>query len=420
MDTSKSLIYFSSCFVFLFICISNALDNGLALTPPMGWLTWERFRCNTDCDNDPDNCISEKLIKVMADRLVADGYRDVGYKYIIIDDCWLAPERDNITKQLEPDPKRFPNGIKHLADYVHSKGLLLGIYEDFGTKTCAGYPGSEFFLMHDANTFASWEVDYVKFDVCNSDPKDFAAGFSAMSFYLNQTGRPMVYSCEWPLGEYARGIKVDYAAVKKVCNLWRNYGDITDSWESVKNILGYYAINPGNFSNFAGPGGWNDPDMLVIGNFGLSKDEQKVQMGMWSIMASPLIMSNDLRTIDNFSKSLLQNKRLIAINQDSLGIQGTLFNTLGQLQVLKKPILPKGSYVIAIIHTADDGRPTKASFHPSEFGLTDSDGYRVTELFDGNSVGTYKPDTLFKISVNPHGIVMYAFIPVTDNKLYFL
>lgn len=402
------------------MCLANGLDNGLALTPPMGWLTWERFRCNTDCENDPDNCISERLIKVMADRLVSDGYRDVGYKYIIIDDCWLAPERDNVTKQLKPDPKRFPSGMKRLADYVHSKGLLFGIYEDFGTTTCAGYPGSEFFLMHDANTFASWGVDYVKFDVCNSDPKDFAAGFSAMSFYLNQTGRPIVFLCEWPLGEYARGIKINYAAVKKVCNLWRNYGDVTDSWESVKGILGYYAINPGNFSSFAGPGGWNDPDMLVIGNFGLSKDEQRVQMGMWSIMASPLIMSTDLRTIDEYSKSLLQNKRLIAINQDLLGIQGTLLTTIGQLQVWTKSILPKGSYAIAILHTSDDGPPTRASFLPSEFGLTDPGGYNVTELFDGTHVGTVKPNTLFKISVNPHGIVMYAFIPITSNKLHFI
>jgi alpha-N-acetylgalactosaminidase len=127
--------------IFYYLSPTYGLDNGLALTPPMGWLTWERFRCNIDCDNDPENCIGERLIKEQADRLVADGYLDLGYEYIIIDDCWLSPKRDQNTGRLQPDPKRFPSGIKALADYVHSKGLKFGIYEDYGFLTCAGYPG---------------------------------------------------------------------------------------------------------------------------------------------------------------------------------------------------------------------------------------------------------------------------------------
>jgi len=141
--------------------LSSALDNGLARTPPMGWLAWERFRCNTDCENDPHNCISERLFMQMADLVISDGYYDAGYRYINIDDCWLAHERDRRGK-LQPDATRFPSGIKALGDYVHSKGLKFGIYEDYGNYTCAGYPGILGHLKEDADTFESWGVDYVK------------------------------------------------------------------------------------------------------------------------------------------------------------------------------------------------------------------------------------------------------------------
>ncbi|CAG5114833.1 unnamed protein product, partial [Candidula unifasciata] len=308
------------CVITLACGLVGALDNGLALTPPMGWLSWERFRCNVDCQNDPDNCISEKLYMKMADLMVSEGYRDAGYQYVNIDDCWPAKERDS-NGRLVADPVRFPNGIQALARYVHSKGLKLGIYEDFGSKTCAGYPGSEFYLETDAKTFAEWEIDSLKFDGCNSDPADMPYGYPVMGRFLNMTGRPILFTCQWPGYMYGAGLKPDYAAVRETCNQWRNYDDVQDSWGSVLDIIEHYGKDPGNFSAYAGPGGWNDPDELVVGDYGLSYYQQKAQFGMWALFASPLMMSLDLRSVDPAAKQLLLNKNIIAINQDPLGNQ---------------------------------------------------------------------------------------------------
>ncbi|XP_051877303.1 alpha-galactosidase A isoform X2 [Pristis pectinata] len=300
---------------------SWGLENGLARTPVMGWLHWERFLCNVDCRADPHNCISEQLYMQMADIMAAEGWKDVGYEYVCIDDCWLAARRDD-NHRLQPDPLRFPSGIKHLADYVHSKGLKLGIYQDVGTHTCAGYPGSFGFYELDAQTFAEWGVDLLKFDGCNFINLDMLIeGYKNMSLALNQTGRNIVYSCEWPFYLWPF-VQPNYTDIRKYCNQWRNHGDISDSWNSLKNIISWTAAHQSVIQPVAGPGGWNDPDMLVIGNFGLSKDQQVTQMALWAIMAAPLLMSNDLRNINPDSKALLQNQYIIAINQDPLGIQG--------------------------------------------------------------------------------------------------
>ncbi|KAJ7384568.1 hypothetical protein OS493_021199 [Desmophyllum pertusum] len=263
------------------------LDNGLALTPPMGWMDWERFRCNIDCNKDPNNCISEWLIKQMADRLAEDGYRDAGYKYVSIDDCWSNMKRDP-SGNLQPNSTRFPSGMKALADYLHSKGLKLGIYADYGVLTCAGYPGSIQHMEQDAKTFASWEVDYLK----------------------------------WPDKQTRIGIKPDYAAIAKTCNSWRNYHDVQDTWASVLEIVDHFADNQDTFTAAAGPGHWNDPDMLVIGNFGLNYDKSKAQFALWSVLAAPLIMSNDLRNISTEARDVLLNREVIAVSQDKLGKMG--------------------------------------------------------------------------------------------------
>ncbi|XP_078003972.1 alpha-galactosidase A isoform X2 [Phascolarctos cinereus] len=238
----------------------TALDNGLALTPTMGWLHWERFTCNVDCVEDPENCISEQLFMQMADLMVSEGWKDVGYEYVCIDDCWLASKRDE-NGRLKADPKRFPSGIRHLANYVHSKGLKLGIYQDVGTLTCAGYPGSYGYYDIDAKTFADWGVDLLKFDGCNSkDLESLVEGYKYMSFALNKTGRSILYSCEWPL--YMRPFQEpNYTEIRQYCNHWRNYGDIFDSWSSVKSILAWTASKQESLVPAAGPGGWNDPDM---------------------------------------------------------------------------------------------------------------------------------------------------------------
>ncbi|KAL4230639.1 hypothetical protein ACF0H5_011016 [Mactra antiquata] len=326
--------------------ISTALDNGLTLTPPMGWLTWERFRCITDCKTQPESCISENLIKTMADRLAHDGYKDVGYEYIILDDCWLANERDNISLKLQPDPDRFPSGISNLADYVHQQGLKFGIYADFGVKTCGGYPGSEFYLQLDAQTFADWGVDYVKFDGCNSDPEDMDFGYTTFGFYLNETGRPMVYSCEWPLYQSLAGIEPDYSSIQKTCNLWRNHVDVEDSWDSIQSIIKYYGEDYNNMSMYAQPGAWNDPDM----------------------------------------------------------INGTV------IEIWSRPLMePKGSLAIALLQMSNPGAPTVVTVQAADPTLNNAGGYTLYEGFTGLKILDIKgPHDEFQVSVNPNGVVLFV------------
>ncbi|EDV27039.1 uncharacterized protein TRIADDRAFT_23253 [Trichoplax adhaerens] len=313
------LLLFSVVIGFLYTINVHGLDNGLALTPPMGWLAWERFRCNIDCKNNPDNCISQKLFTDMADHLAKDGYRDVGYNYINVDDCWMAKKR-NKNGRLYADKERFPKGIKYLAEYMHKRGLKLGIYGDFGTKTCGGYPGSEFHLQTDAETFANWKVDSLKLDGCNSNTSDYKKGYPAMGHYLNKTGRPILYSCSWPA--YLNPSKVNYTIIAKACNLWRNYGDIQDSWDSILSIVDFYGNNNKVLSAAQGPGHWNDPDQLIVGDFSLSYEQSKSQFALWSIFGAPLYMSNDLRKIPTWAKDILQNREVIAVNQDKLGLMG--------------------------------------------------------------------------------------------------
>ncbi|XP_071512171.1 alpha-N-acetylgalactosaminidase-like isoform X4 [Panulirus ornatus] len=333
----------------------RGLENGLARTPPMGWLAWQRFRCNTDCVNDPHNCISESLFMQMADIIVNQGYQELGYDIISLDDCWLARNRDSHGR-LQADPHRFPSGIAALSDYMHKRGLKFGIYEDYGNFTCAGYPGILGYLQIDAQTFAEWGVDYVKLDGCYSHPVDMDQGYPLFGFYLNQTLRPMVYSCSWPV--------------------YQTYSGIT----------------------------------LIIGNFGLSYEQSKSQMAMWAIFAAPLLMSVDLRTIRPEYRAILQNQAVIAVNQDSLGIQGKRIYKDKGIEIWARPITPvtQGhySYAIAFLNRRTDGTPSEVSVTLRELGLAFPGGYAITDLFDGVHYGTVLPDKRFKVDVNPSGVVL--------------
>ncbi|XP_037787232.1 alpha-N-acetylgalactosaminidase-like [Penaeus monodon] len=387
----------------------EALENGLARTPPMGWLAWERFRCNTDCVNDPHNCISETLFMQMADILVSQGYRELGYNLVSLDDCWLARDRDS-RGRLQPDAHRFPSGIPALSDYMHKRGLKFGIYEDYGNFTCAGYPGILGHLQKDAETFAEWGVDYVKLDGCYSHPTDMDRGYPEFGYFLNKTGRPMVYSCSWPFYQIYSRMKPNYSAIINTCNLWRNFDDIQDSWESVQRIIDYYGDNQDEIVPNAGPGHWNDPDMLIIGNFGLSYEQSKSQMAMWAIFAAPLLMSVDLRTIRPEYKAILQNQAVIAVNQDPLGIQGKRIYKDKGIEIWARPISPISqghySYAIAFLNRRTDGTPSEVSVTLRELGLAFPGGYVITDLFDGVQYGTVLPDKRFKVDVNPSGVVL--------------
>ncbi|KAL8576381.1 hypothetical protein ACOMHN_048948 [Nucella lapillus] len=389
-----------------------AMNNGLARTPPMGWLSWERFRCETDCVNYPDSCVNDKLYMAMADRIVADGYKDAGYEYVHIDDCWAARERDSEGK-LQADPKRFPGGIKAVADYVHERGLKLGIYTDIGFMTCQKYPGSAFHMESDANSFAEWGVDLVKTDGCYSNIGETDYAFPAFSFYLNKTGRPMVLCCQWPAPQMGHHVKPNWTLVREYCNTWRSYGDIQDSWDRLKQIIDYYGQNLDDFASHSAPGGFADPDQLIVGNFGLSHSQQRVQFGMWAMLTAPLLMSVDLRTIPPQSRDILLNRHVIAINQDPLGTQGVLlYGFKDSISVWMKPLSAKDSHAIAFVNYDDRGRPSPFSLHLGDIGLANPNGYNVTEVFDNRNMGLYKTSANLTLSINPTDIVLLKVVPL--------
>ncbi|KAM9795133.1 alpha-galactosidase A [Neosynchiropus ocellatus] len=392
----------------------GALNNGLALRPAMGWLHWERFLCNTDCDSDPDSCISERLFMQMADVMVTDGWKDAGYQYVCIDDCWSSLRRD-ARGRLQADPKRFPGGIKKLAQYVHSKGLKLGLYADVGEKTCAGYPGSLGHYETDAQTFADWGVDLLKFDGCNMNWTLLGEGYSNMSKALNNTGREILFSCEWPFYEWPFQ-QPNYTAIRETCNQWRNFADVTDAWSSVKSILAWTAAHQEVIAPMAGPGGWNDPDMLVIGNFGLSHDQQESQMALWAIMAAPLLMSNDLRNICPRSKQLLQNTRIIDISQDALGQQGALTAKVEGFEVWERR-LSNYRLAVAVLNKMEIGGPR-------EFSVTAAPGWaicnplcNVTQILPQyKELGVTSSKSNLGVLVNPSGTALVIFTPPSGTK----
>jgi hypothetical protein len=309
-------------FLILLFNVIFGLDNGLALTPPMGWNEWVQFRCEVNCTANPKTCVSEQLIVEMIDRLVSDGWLKAGYQYINIDDCWSSGER-NSNGDITADTTRFPHGIEYLASYAHEKGVKLGITNTYGSKSCGGFTGSKGYLLRDAEMFAKWGIDYLKMTACNSNDLDLRDGYGAMHYFLNSTKRPIVYSCSWPNYDP----DMDFAQLPPHCNLWRAYSDISSTWTSIKKIIDKWGDTP-EWVQYAGPGHWNDPDQLVIGMTEtsrispISEAEARSQMSIWSIVAAPLIMSNDLRSVNETFRYILLNEEVIAINQDRWGQQG--------------------------------------------------------------------------------------------------
>ena len=254
----------------------------------------------------------------------------------------------------------------------------------------------------DANTFASWGVDFLKLDGCYNVESSFDDAYPAMSFWLNQTGRPILYSCSWPA--YQEGHTTpDYVKIAKYCNIWRNYGDISDSWASVASIIEFYGDDSTKFAEVAAPGSFNDPDMLIIGDYGLSYDQQRSQMALWCVMAAPLLVSVDLRSIRFESRDLLQNKGAIAINQDPLGIQGRRISKNGNIQIWTRPVMPTGSVAFVFLNTGN-ATPSKVSIKLSDLGLTGQAGYRVDEVFTGASLGKMTSNSTISQNVNPTGV----------------
>ena len=278
-----------------------SLDNGLGLTPQMGWNTWNKFGCN----------INEKLIRDTIDTLNSSGLLEAGYKYINLDDCWQI-DRNNTTKEIIVDSDKFPSGIKKLADYAHEKGLLIGLYSDAGNKTCAGRPGSLGYEQRDADTYANWTIDYLKYDNCYNDNIPSLERYPLMREALNSTNRSIFYSiCNW-------GVENVSSWGKDVGNSWRTTGDIIDNWITMLRIID----ENDQLYNNSGPGGWNDPDMLEVGNGGMTLTEYKTHFSLWVISKAPLLIGCDITNMSDDIKNILTNKEVIEINQDQLGEQG--------------------------------------------------------------------------------------------------
>jgi alpha-galactosidase len=365
--------------------------NGLALTPPMGWNSWNKFGCH----------ITEQLVRAAADTMVTSGMRDAGYGYVVIDDCWQTGRDEQ--GALSADPAKFPSGMKTLSDYIHAKGLKFGIYSDAGSKTCGGRPGSQGYEYQDGRTFAAWGVDYLKYDWCWTGVRRAEEAYALMADALRATGRDIVFSiCEW-------GKDRPWDWGPKIGNLWRTTTDIRNAWTGrVKFQIGMVDIVDLNepLYSHAGPGHWNDPDMLQIGNGGMTDSEERAHFSLWAIMAAPLLAGNDIANMDARVRDILLNKDVIAIDQDSLGLQGHRVRDDGDLEVWSK-VLADGGRALVLFNRG--AQPAEIAANWSELGYPAKLSAEVRDLWAHKSLG--RKSGGFAATVPAHGVVMVRITP---------
>lgn len=390
----------------LFLFCSCALplraqkSEGLAMTPPMGWNSWNTFTVK----------INETLVEGMADAMVASGMRDAGYVYLVLDDGWMAMERDS-QGNLVPDPAKFPHGIKAVADYIHSKGLKFGLYNCAGTKTCASYPGTRGYEYQDARNYAAWEIDYLKFDWCNTDGINAKEAYTTMSMALRKAGRPIIFSiCEW-------GNNKPWLWAAPIGELWRTTGDISAIFDGIKSYGNWHANGvmtivdmQNGLQKYAGPGHWNDPDMLEVGN-GMTTSEDRTHFSMWCMLAAPLIAGNDLRKMSAQTTAILTDKELIAINQDPLGSEGIRYSDKDSLQIWARP-LQGGDWAVCFLNRSAGAK--KLSFDWGKEPITDSVAnmtldthstvYSLYDLWQKKTVG--KTSSVFTGMLPAHDVIV--------------
>lgn len=373
---------------------AQALENDLALTPPMGWNSWNQVRCNE---------LNENLVKETADAMASNGMVAAGYNYVVVDDCWQGGR--DAGGVLFSHPERFPSGMKALGDYIHSKGLKFGIYGVPGTETCANfwdnYPiyglGSLNHEQQDADTFADWGVDYLKYDWCRADETDQlvrADAFGKMRDALQSTGRDIVYG----ISEY--GVTEPWTWGKGVANLWRTTHDIAPTWASISGIIDDQA----GLSQYAGPGGWNDPDMLQVGNGNLTNAENRSHFGMWSMLAAPLFLGTDVTGLSPETLATVTNAEVIAVNQDVLGKQAVRVRQENGIQVWSKE-LAGGDIAVALFNTTESEQIVTSNV--SEIKGTGR--YTVRSLWDGKDV--VNTSSVFSASVPRHGTAILQLTP---------
>ncbi|GAA4301392.1 glycoside hydrolase family 27 protein [Aestuariibaculum suncheonense] len=384
--------YFFLTILLIAIQINAQKFQNLALTPPMGWNSWNHFECDG---------VNETVIKEMADAMIINGLNDVGYQYIVIDDCWQVGRDTNGC--IIVDKEKFPSGMKALADYVHSKGLKFGIYSDAGTKTCAGRPGSKGYELKDAETYAKWGVDYLKYDWCNTQGQDARETYAFMRDALFKAGRPIVFSmCEW-------GENKPWEWAQEVAHLYRTTYDIDmkgrfdgDIWG---NQLGWTEIldKQVGLEKYAGPGHWNDPDMLAVGNSNMTTNEARAHFTMWCMLAAPLMAGNDLRSMSVNDKNILTNKALISVNQDELGKQGFKIEDFGNFEIWQKE-LSKGDIAICFFNREFNRKRYNIDWE--SIPIKNFIGkYSVIDLWNNQNIGT--TESKFTIEIPSRDVVVY-------------
>ncbi len=368
--------------------------EGLAKTPPMGWNSWNYFNCDG---------INETVIMEIADAMVTSGMKEAGYEYIVIDDCWQVSrdEEGNIIA----DPEKFPSGIKYLADYIHTKGLKFGIYSCAGTLTCQERPGSRGYEFQDARQYAEWGVDYLKYDWCHTGTQDALSSYSIMRDALYKTGRPIVFSiCEW-------GVNKPWNWANDVGHLWRTTGDIRNNW-NVPDAKDGKVWGGGviiildmqeNLEKFSGPDGWNDPDMLEVGNGALTRDEEIAHFSLWCMLAAPLMAGNDLRNMTDETINILTNKEAIAIDQDPLGNQGYKIKDEGAFEIFYKPLKNKD---IALCLFNRNKHSIEKTINWNELSINSE--YTIRDLWKHQNIGTTASKQTFNI--NGHGVILLRLI----------
>ncbi len=385
--------------IFLFFSLSGFAQKfpDLALTPPMGWNSWNYFQCEG---------INEQVIMETADAMVAGGMKEAGYEFIVIDDCWQVGR--DASGKIIVDSLKFPHGIKYLADYIHSKGLKFGIYSDAGTYTCGGKPGSKGYEYKDAETYASWGVDYLKYDWCNTEGQDPVQSYTLMRDALYAAGRPVVFSiCDW-------GYSQPWTWADTVGHLWRTTLDIADRWDGSRwgNQLGWTVIleKQIGLEKYAGPGHWNDPDMLEVGNPGLTLNEARAHFTMWCMLAAPLITGNDLRNMPEEIKEILTNRNLIAVDQDSLGRQGFKVRDDGNFEIWQKP-LAGGDMAVCLLNL--EVRDKDITVDWSKMRLKGMEGkYEVKNLWEDKITGDTEDS--FTVTVPARDVIVYRLIKIAE------
>jgi alpha-galactosidase len=377
--TAAALVLLTALGLFVYAAsphLAGAQSTKVAATPPMGWNSWNKFGCD----------VSDTLIREMTDAIVSTGMKDAGYQFVNIDDCWQVGRAADGTIVVDPD--RFPNGMKPLADYVHSKGLKFGVYTDAGRMTCQKRPGSYEHEAQDIKTYASWGVDYVKIDWCYSDGLDPEVQYPKFRDAIAQSGRPIVFSiCNW-------GVKAPWTWGPHTGNLWRTTGDISDKYDSM-SLIGF---TQNGLGKFAGPGHWNDPDMLEVGNGGMKRDEYLTHMALWAMLAAPLLAGNDIRSMSVETKAILMNPEVIAVDQDAKGVQGHRVWDEGPLEIWVRP-LADGSRAAALFNRGESALKMTLDF----MAIGAPASAKLRDLWERKDLGTIQNS--YTAEVPKHGVV---------------